>query len=137
MYSVTNPFDYSFSYLATSYQQQNICVKTKVVSEFLWNNCICVVFLFLSFMSSSLGGLDALKKGQMAVWVAGDKVHHIFYCLFTNITDLWFPHQKDVTLQPLGQLSEIITRSAKFSWKDSHIFILKDDKLCTTTFSGN
>ena len=46
----------------------------------------------------------------------------IFVLLYlTNITDPWFPKQRDVTLPncSLGQLSKITSFAARFSWKNN------------------
>ena len=62
----------------------------------------------------------------------------IFYRLFTNITNLWFPNSGRLgyLMSQLGQLCKITTRSVKFSGKNSRILISKDDKIVYNYFFG-
>ena len=66
------------------------------------------------------------------------KFASIFIHLFTKNTDLLFPQQREVKLLnvPWDSYVKKTTRSAKFSGKNSRIFILKDDKIVYNYFFG-
>ena len=75
------------------------------------------------------------------IWICALFLITVYRCkvmVFTSITDLWFPQQREVRLLnvPLRQLSKITNCSVKFLGKNSRIFISKDDKIVYNYFFG-